>query len=170
MRVTEPFARRATLSRSARLLAEFRFEQRDPARFYTALAADTAAMVGDLWRGCRRTVPRARPCSTWAAVRLLRLGIHRRRLALHRGRARPTGDARRGQVRAGTGDLRAGIGSGAAVPGPQRRCLPVVQRRRTRRTALATRGGDAAGDQARRIGDPVPARCGSARSAATRWA
>lgn len=57
MRVTEPFARRATLSRSARLLAEFRFEQRDPARFYTALAADTAAMVGDLWRGCRRTVP-----------------------------------------------------------------------------------------------------------------
>ncbi|MCB0939746.1 MAG: class I SAM-dependent methyltransferase [Mycobacterium sp.] len=57
MRVTEQFARRATLSRSARLLAEFRFEQRDPARFYTALAADTAAMVGDLWRSCRRTAP-----------------------------------------------------------------------------------------------------------------
>jgi SAM-dependent methyltransferase len=46
------------------MLAEFRFEQRDPVRFYIALAADTAAMVGDLWRGCRRTAPRARPCST----------------------------------------------------------------------------------------------------------
>jgi SAM-dependent methyltransferase len=49
MRVTDLFARRATLGRSARLLAEFRYEQRDPDRFYTALAADTAAMVGDLW-------------------------------------------------------------------------------------------------------------------------
>ncbi len=42
--------RRATLGRSARLLAEFRYEQRDPDRFYGALAADTAAMVTDLWR------------------------------------------------------------------------------------------------------------------------
>jgi SAM-dependent methyltransferase len=50
MRVTDLFARRATLSRSARLLAEFRYEQRHPDRFYTALAADTEAMVTDLWR------------------------------------------------------------------------------------------------------------------------
>jgi SAM-dependent methyltransferase len=50
MPVTDLFARRATLGRSARLLAEFRFEQRDPDRFYGALAADTAAMVTDLWR------------------------------------------------------------------------------------------------------------------------
>jgi SAM-dependent methyltransferase len=47
--VTDLFARRATLSRSLRLLSEFRYEQPDPARFYRALAADTAAMVGDLW-------------------------------------------------------------------------------------------------------------------------
>jgi SAM-dependent methyltransferase len=47
---TEVFARRATLSRSLRLLSEFRHEQSDPARFYGALAADTAAMVGDLWQ------------------------------------------------------------------------------------------------------------------------
>ena len=46
---TDVFARRATLSRAVRLLAQFRFEQSDPARFYTALAQDTAAMVVDLW-------------------------------------------------------------------------------------------------------------------------
>jgi SAM-dependent methyltransferase len=49
MPVTDVFARRATLRRSLRLLCEFRYEQPDPARFYGALAADTAAMVGDLW-------------------------------------------------------------------------------------------------------------------------
>lgn len=48
--VTRAFARRATLSRSLRLLWQFRYEQTDPARFYGALAADTAAMVTDLWR------------------------------------------------------------------------------------------------------------------------
>ena len=50
MAATDVFARRATLSRSVRLLSQFRFEQSDPARFYTALADDTVAMVGDLWR------------------------------------------------------------------------------------------------------------------------
>ncbi|BBY06652.1 class I SAM-dependent methyltransferase [Mycobacterium noviomagense] len=50
MAVTDIFARRATLSRSLRLLSEFRYEQSEPARFYGALAADTAAMVADLWR------------------------------------------------------------------------------------------------------------------------
>ncbi len=46
---TDFFAERATLARSIRLLSEFRFEQRDPARFYGALAADTEAMVANLW-------------------------------------------------------------------------------------------------------------------------
>ncbi len=50
MTATDVFARRATLARSVRLLSQFRFEQSDPARFYTALAKDTAAMVGDLWK------------------------------------------------------------------------------------------------------------------------
>lgn len=49
MAVTDRFAQRATLSRSLRLLRGFRFEQSDPARFYGALAADTAEMVADLW-------------------------------------------------------------------------------------------------------------------------
>lgn len=49
MVATDLFARRATLSRSLRLLAAFRFEQSDPDRFYGALAADTVAMVADLW-------------------------------------------------------------------------------------------------------------------------
>lgn len=49
MAATDLFARRATLSRSVRLLREFRYEQRDPARFYGALAADTATMVTELW-------------------------------------------------------------------------------------------------------------------------
>ncbi|HYQ35830.1 MAG TPA: class I SAM-dependent methyltransferase [Mycobacterium sp.] len=49
MTVTDVFARRATLTRSLRLLSEFRYERHEPARFYRTLAADTAAMVGDLW-------------------------------------------------------------------------------------------------------------------------
>ncbi|OSC25959.1 SAM-dependent methyltransferase [Mycobacterium vulneris] len=53
MAATDIFARRATLARSVRLLSEFRYEQPDPARFYGALAADTAAMVSDLWRAAR---------------------------------------------------------------------------------------------------------------------
>jgi SAM-dependent methyltransferase len=47
---TDIFARRATLARSVRLLSQFRFEQPDPSRFYRALAADTTAMVSDLWQ------------------------------------------------------------------------------------------------------------------------
>jgi SAM-dependent methyltransferase len=50
MAVTDLFARRATLARSTRLLGQFRYEQSDPERFYSTLAADTAAMVADLWR------------------------------------------------------------------------------------------------------------------------
>src|SRR5918997_941557 len=57
MAVTDLFARRATLSRALRLLREFRFEQRDPARFYGTLADDTAAMVCDLWRSAHGTSP-----------------------------------------------------------------------------------------------------------------
>jgi SAM-dependent methyltransferase len=60
MGATELFARRATLRRSLRLLSEFRFEQRDPARFYGALAQDTAAMVIDLWRATNGTSPAGR--------------------------------------------------------------------------------------------------------------
>lgn len=51
MAATDLFARRATLSRSLRLLSEFRYEQPNPARFYCALADDTAAMIDDLWQG-----------------------------------------------------------------------------------------------------------------------
>jgi len=49
MAVTDLFAQRATLARSVRLLREFRHDHSDPARFYGALAADTATMVNDLW-------------------------------------------------------------------------------------------------------------------------
>lgn len=57
---TDVFARRATLARSVRLLSEYRYEQSDPARFYGALAADTATMVSDLWRGTRGGSPAGR--------------------------------------------------------------------------------------------------------------
>ncbi|MGH3677147.1 MAG: class I SAM-dependent methyltransferase [Mycobacterium sp.] len=60
MSATDLFARRATLSRSVRLLSEFRFEQRDPARFYGALAKDTAAMVSDLWQATHGQPPTGR--------------------------------------------------------------------------------------------------------------
>jgi SAM-dependent methyltransferase len=58
--VVELFATRATLSRSLRLLGQFRHEQRDAARFYGALAEDTAAMVTDLWRDANGTSPAGR--------------------------------------------------------------------------------------------------------------
>jgi SAM-dependent methyltransferase len=58
--VTDVFARRATLSRSVRLLSEFRHERSNPARFYGALAADTAAMIGDLWLGIHGEPPTGR--------------------------------------------------------------------------------------------------------------
>lgn len=60
MAVTDLFARRATLARSVRLLSQFRYEQSDPARFYGALAADTAAMVSDLWRAAHADSPAGR--------------------------------------------------------------------------------------------------------------
>jgi SAM-dependent methyltransferase len=55
MPATDLFAQRATLARAVRLLTEFRFEQSDPARFYGALAADTATMVNDLWQATTGT-------------------------------------------------------------------------------------------------------------------
>jgi SAM-dependent methyltransferase len=58
--VTDLFARRATLARSLRLLSEFRYEQPDPARFYGALAADTAVMVSDLWLAAHGEPPMGR--------------------------------------------------------------------------------------------------------------
>jgi SAM-dependent methyltransferase len=58
--VTDVFARRATLTRSLRLLSQFRHEQSDPARFYGALADDTAAMVSDLWLGTHGERPAGR--------------------------------------------------------------------------------------------------------------
>jgi SAM-dependent methyltransferase len=60
MPATDVFARRATLSRSVRLLAAFRFEKRDPARFYGALADDTAAIVSDLWQATHGEPPTGR--------------------------------------------------------------------------------------------------------------
>jgi SAM-dependent methyltransferase len=55
--VTHVFAQRATLRRSLRLLSEFRYEQPDPARFYGTLAADTAAMISDLWQSAHGESP-----------------------------------------------------------------------------------------------------------------
>jgi SAM-dependent methyltransferase len=57
---TDSFARRATLARSLRLLNEFRFEQRDPARFYGALADDTVALVTALWTSLHGDPPTGR--------------------------------------------------------------------------------------------------------------
>ncbi|MBX7431747.1 class I SAM-dependent methyltransferase [Mycobacterium sp. Y57] len=57
MPATELFARRATLSRSLRLLGAFRFEQSDPDRFYGALADDTVALVSELWRATNGAPP-----------------------------------------------------------------------------------------------------------------
>ncbi len=45
--VSSPPGRRATWRRSVRLLREFRYEQPDPPRFYTALAEDSASQLGE---------------------------------------------------------------------------------------------------------------------------
>lgn len=55
--VTDLFSRRATLARSVRLLARFPDEQRDPARFYGALADDTVTLVTELYRGLHGGYP-----------------------------------------------------------------------------------------------------------------
>jgi SAM-dependent methyltransferase len=60
MAALDLLARRATLARSVRLLGEFRFEQGDPARFYGALAEDTAAMTVELWCAATGTSPHGR--------------------------------------------------------------------------------------------------------------
>lgn len=60
MATTDLLARRATLARSVRLLTQFRYEQTDPARFYGALADDTAAMVTDLWQAMHGDGPAGR--------------------------------------------------------------------------------------------------------------
>ena len=57
MAATDLFARRATLSRSVRLLTAFRFEQSDPSRFYGTLAADTVTLVADLWAALNGSPP-----------------------------------------------------------------------------------------------------------------
>ena len=57
MGATDLLATRATLARSVRLLGEFRFEQRDPARFYGALAVDTVDLVSSLWTSSTGTSP-----------------------------------------------------------------------------------------------------------------
>ena len=96
MAVTDLFARRATLSRSLRLLREFRYEQPDPARFYGALADDTVALVTDLWRArARCRADRPHPARRRRRAGLFRRRLRPRRLHLHRRRARPGRDARR---------------------------------------------------------------------------
>ncbi|MBT0567480.1 class I SAM-dependent methyltransferase [Williamsia sp. CHRR-6] len=45
------FAHRATLRRAAGLLNDFRYEQPDPDRFYSALARDSVELIGDLYPG-----------------------------------------------------------------------------------------------------------------------
>ena len=102
MAVTDLFARRATLRRSARLLSEFRYEQSDPARFYGAVAADTADMVTDLWQASSGDRPAGRtvvdvgggPGTTrrrGAARARLRQQGHVSRLRRPRGRLRRRG-------------------------------------------------------------------------------
>lgn len=60
MPATDLLAKRATLSRSVRLLSEFRFEQTDPPRFYGALADDTVALVTSLWTSVHGSAPAGR--------------------------------------------------------------------------------------------------------------
>ena len=120
MIATDLFARRATLSRSLRLLGEFRYEQADPARFYGALAKDTAAMVADLWQGAGGrggTVLDISGGPGYFATAFEANGMH------YIGVEPDRGDARRSRDR-GDGRLRPRLRNGIAVRRLQRRhCL-----------------------------------------------
>src|ERR1700760_3123499 len=58
--VASLFAQKATLSRSLRLLSQFRYEPPDAARVYGAVAEDTAPMVTDLGRDATGRRPAGR--------------------------------------------------------------------------------------------------------------
>lgn len=118
MAPTDLLARRATLARSVRLLAGFRHEQRDPARFYGALADDTAAMVADLWQAVHGVAPAGKTlldvgggpgyfADAFAAAGLRYVGVEPDPAEMHAGPAGAgAGSAKGGFVRA----------SGTALP------------------------------------------------------
>ncbi|WP_046294662.1 class I SAM-dependent methyltransferase [Mycolicibacter arupensis] len=110
MAATDLFARRATLTRSVRLLSQFRYEQTAPARFYGALADDTATMITDLWRGTRSDDPAGRTlldvgggpgyfASAFAAAGLRYIGVEPDANEMHAAGPRPA-DATGSFVRA----------------------------------------------------------------------
>ena len=155
MSATELFARRATLSRSVRLYSAFRFEQTDPARFYTALAEDTAAMVTDLWQATHREPATGRTLlDVGGGPGYFATAFKNAGLRVHRRRARTGRDACGPRDR-GNGHLRPRLGHGVAVRRRQRGHLPVLQCRRACARAVATGPGDAAGHPARRPGRAV---------------
>lgn len=117
MAATDLFARRATLGRSLRLLREFGFEQRDPSRFYSTLAGDTATMVTELWRATTSTAAAGRIlldvgggpgyfAAAFAEVGVHYIGVEPDPREMHASHAGPT------PARAGT-SIRA---SGTALP------------------------------------------------------
>ncbi len=101
---TRFLARRADLRRSVRLLGEFRFEQSAPDRFYGALAADTAAMVDELWRGATGTALDGRTvldvgggpgyfADAFAARGAAYIGVEPDPAAMHAGPTPPSGSS-----------------------------------------------------------------------------
>ena len=106
MAATDLFARHATLGRSVRLLSQFRYEQTAPARFYGALAEDTAAMVAELWRGFHGDEPAGKTlldvgggpgylASAFAGAGLRYIGVEPDPNEMHAAGPRPAGGAGR---------------------------------------------------------------------------
>ena len=74
----DPVRRRATFRRALGLLADFRFEQSDPDRFYGHLADDTVELIRGLWVGAHTTAegdndPTAAPLPTDKPLRGTRI-------------------------------------------------------------------------------------------------
>ena len=151
---------RPSLSRSVHLLREFRYEQPDPARFYTAIAERLGRPAVAVRRPRRRGLPRRGRRPGLLPRRVLRRRRDVPRPRRGRRRARRAGHHRRGH-----GDR---LGDAAAVPDGRARRLLLLQRPRARPRPVADGRGDGPGHPARAARSSSATRPGGARGAATR--
>ena len=151
MSATELFARRATLSRSVRLLSAVPLRAIRPGPVLHRARRGHRGngrrpVAGDPSRACRRVAR----CSTSAAAPAISPAPSSGPGWCTSASSPTPREMHAGPRDRGHGHLRPGVRHGVAVRRRQRGHLPVVQRRRTRARPVAAGQRDAAGHQARR--------------------